>query len=366
MTKGHIVWCYLRPNCHREKKPASSRTKNRASLSHLAVLCLSAPRELRRPYSTDHCAASRAPPRCPSPPPSPLLHSHSANAPDPSPRAARLPPVDPVRGNTPATHFSGAPPPFPLPSCEAARSFIDICVEEVNANNRGKEGTLTPHGYDNVATCIGFDPITKTIAASDEWWANEIQRNELAAKFRFAPLEDKIKLSTIFDDVSVTNKYAKAAPPTSQVGCSQILIDDDDVGGLGCDIDVTHVTPKPKGRKKRSCPYSPSPVMVQKSGKDSEERMQFKRIADLWEKRETSRNSVTSEMKVDLVRDEIKEIKDMVVNDGGIPGSEVYFHALELFTKKEHRDVFSALKDELPSVRLEWINRAWETFMKKN
>ncbi|KAI5000566.1 hypothetical protein ZWY2020_005155 [Hordeum vulgare] len=179
-------------------------------------------------------------------------------------------------------------------------------------------------------------------------------RNELAAKFRFAALEDEIKLSTIFDDVSVTNEYAMAAPPSSQVGCSQILIDDDDdVGGSGCDIDVTHVTPKAKGRKKRSCPYSPSPVMVQKIAKDSEERMQFKRIADLWEKRETSRNSATSEMKVDLVRDEIKEMKDMVVNDGGIPGSEVYFHALELFTKKEHRDVFSALKDELPSVRLE-------------
>lgn len=56
----------------------------------------------------------------------------------------------------------------------------------------------------------------------------------------------------------------------------------------------------------------------------------------------------------------------MVVNDGGKPGSEVYFHALELFTKKEHRDVFSALKDEHPSVRLEWINRAWNTFMKKD
>ena len=93
--------------------------------------------------------------------------------------------------------------------------------------------------------------------------------------------------------------------------------------------------------------------------------MQFKRIADLWEKRETSRNSATSEMKEDPVRDEIKEMKDMVVNDGGKPGSEVYFHALELFTKKEHRDVFSALKEEDSTVRLERINRAWETFMKK-
>ncbi|KAE8784958.1 hypothetical protein D1007_41387 [Hordeum vulgare] len=196
--------------------------------------------------------------------------------------------------------------------------------------------------------------------------ASETNRNELAAKLRFAPLEDEIKLSTIFEDVSVTNEYVMAAPPSSQVGCSQILIDDDDVEGSGCDIDVTNMTPKYKGCKKRSCPYSPSPVMVQKIGKDSEERMQFKCIADLWEKRETSRNSVTSKMKVDLMRDEMKEMKDMVVNDGGIPKSEVYFHALELFTKKEHRDVFSELKDELPSVRLEWINRAWETFMKKN
>ncbi|KAI5014986.1 hypothetical protein ZWY2020_056376 [Hordeum vulgare] len=249
------------------------------------------------------------------------------------------------------------------------RTFIDICVEEKNANNRGKEETLTPLGYDNVvrnknrfknkrdvlkkdyvvwktltqkATCIGFDPIT--------YW-------------KYA-LEAMINRS-IFDDVSVINEYARVAPPSSQVGGSQIFIDDD-AARLGCDIDVTHVTPKAKGRKKRSCPYSPSSTMVQKIAKDSEERIQFKRIADLWEKRETSRNSATSEMKLDPVRDEIKETKEVVVNDGGIPGSEVYFHALELFTKKEHRDVFSALKEDHPSVRLGRINMAWETFMKKN
>ena len=89
------------------------------------------------------------------------------------------------------------------------------------------------------------------------------------------------------------------------------------------------------------------------------------RIADLWEKRETSHNLATSKMKEIPVRDEIKDFKDMVVNDGGKPGSEVSFHALELFTKKKHHDVFSALKEEDPSVRLEWISRAWNTFMKK-
>ena len=106
--------------------------------------------------------------------------------------------------------------------------------------------------------------------------------------------------------------------------------------------------------------------MVQKIAKDSDDRFQFKRICDLFEKREISRNSATSEMKEDPVRDEIKEMKDMVVKDGALPGSEVYFHALQLFTQKEHRDVFSALKEEEGSVRLEWIERRWDTFLEKN
>ena len=105
--------------------------------------------------------------------------------------------------------------------------------------------------------------------------------------------------------------------------------------------------------------------MVQKAAKDSDDKMVFNRMVDLWERREISRNSAMSQTNVDHVRDEIKEMTTMVVNDGGRPGSDVYFYALQLFTKKEHRDVFSALKEEDSTVRLEWINRAWETFMKK-
>ncbi|XP_044373417.1 uncharacterized protein [Triticum aestivum] len=176
-------------------------------------------------------------------------------------------------------------------------------------------------------------------------------------------------MSFIFDDHSVTNAYARVATPSSQVDASQINIEEGNEDGSGCELDVNQVTPtnvSSKGRKKRSCPYSPSPKMVQKAAKDSDDKMVFNRMVDLWERREISRNSATSQTNVDHVRDEIKEMTTMVVNDGGRPGSDVYFYALQLFTKKEHRDVFSALKDETASVRLEWIKRTWDLFMKKD
>uniref|UniRef100_A0A8R7PKX9 Myb/SANT-like domain-containing protein n=1 Tax=Triticum urartu TaxID=4572 RepID=A0A8R7PKX9_TRIUA len=51
------------------------------------------------------------------------------------------------------------------------------------------------------ASGIGIDPVTRSIAATDEWWANEIQRNEIAAKFRYAPLVDEQRMSFIFDAI---------------------------------------------------------------------------------------------------------------------------------------------------------------------
>ena len=90
---------------------------------------------------------------------------------------------------------------------------------------------------------LGRDPITKSIAASDDWWENEInvllssyyffeffcspnvvlmlychisfQRCVEAAKFRYAPLADEEKMSEIFDQHSVTNEYARVPTPTS-------------------------------------------------------------------------------------------------------------------------------------------------------
>lgn len=120
------------------------------------------------------------------------------------------------------------------------------------------------------ASRIGIDPVTKSIAATDEWWENEIQRNEIAAKFRYAQLVDEQRMSLIFDDHSVTNAYARVATPSSQVDVSQINIEEDNVVDSGCELDDNQVTQNKvssKGQKKRSCSYSPSPKMVQKSSK---------------------------------------------------------------------------------------------------
>jgi hypothetical protein len=89
------------------------------------------------------------------------------------------------------------------------------------------------------------------------------------------------------------------------------------------------------------------------------------RVIDLIEnkekEKEKSRNSVTSPgPAIDPVREEIRRMVALIVEDGAKPGSDDYFYATQLFLIKEYRDVFTCLEEEVePAVRLDWIRRTW-------
>ena len=55
---------------------------------------------------------------------------------------------------------------------------------------------------------------------------------------------------------SVTNEYARVPIPSSQVGTSQMNVENDEDSGCELDPEVTPISGK--RRKKRTCPYSPS------------------------------------------------------------------------------------------------------------
>jgi len=78
--------------------------------------------------------------------------------------------------------------------------------------------------------------------------------------------------------------------------------------------------------------------------RDSAEKNCLRRICDIFEKREESRNSVTSQPSqpaVDPMRQEFLEMMAKVVADGCGPGTREHFYASQLFMKAEYRIAFS-------------------------
>jgi hypothetical protein len=189
-----------------------------------------------------------------------------------------------------------------------------------------------------------------------------------AAKFRIAPLQDEEDMRIIFDKNVVTNVTARV-PPSSEDRASQSRINIDEVEGSGCEgEDETLVTPsRARGTKNKRCPYSPSPAATPRLRTGSGSVSRLDRVIDLIEKKakakeeEKSRNSVTSPGPgIDPVREEIRRMVALIVEDRAKPGSDDYFYATQLFLIKEYRDVFTCLEEEVePAVRLDWIRRTW-------
>ena len=197
-----------------------------------------------------------------------------------------------------------------------------------------------------------------------------------AAKFRIAPLQDEEDLNILFDKNVVTNVAARV-PPTSG---SRINIDDDGEGS-GCEGEEGPVlTPlHTRGKKKRACPYSPTPTGTSKMSIGSSSASRLDRMMEMMEQREInkerirmmeeekSKNSVTSPERVqESSRDEIRRLVALIYQDGATPGSPEYFYATQLFLLQEYREMFACLvEDATPAQRLDWIRMTWEQYSKK-
>ena len=167
----------------------------------------------------------------------------------------------------------------------------------------------------------------------------------------------------IFDTNCVTNEHARVPLPSSWAGPS-VNVEDDDLSGTEMD---TQVTPGATRRgQKRPCPYSPSAAVVEKMERDSAEKSCLRRICEIFEKREESRNSVTSQNSepsqptIDPVRQEFMDMMAKVVADGCGPGTREHFYASQLFMKAEYCLAFRYYIEATSDVRLEWIQMAWE------
>ncbi|KAF8702078.1 hypothetical protein HU200_033425 [Digitaria exilis] len=190
------------------------------------------------------------------------------------------------------------------------------------------------------ASGLGRDPITGSIAATDEWWEEQNVAMPGCIMFKTAPLEFEDEMRILFDSICVTNATAFVADDGLEMPSN----------------DISSPAVGKRSVEKRPAAHGASPKG--KKGKKTYRDGLMKRLVDAYEKKsESSKNSATSTV-VDHVREEIGQLMDVVIESGAEEGSDEHYYATQLLIKKEYRDVFITLKT--PKGRLAWLKRTWE------
>ncbi|XAR71959.1 hypothetical protein NMG60_11018421 [Bertholletia excelsa] len=230
--------------------------------------------------------------------------------------------------------------------------FVDLCLEQTLNGN--KPGTyFTKDGWQNIedmfhrktgvryerkqlknhwdltkeqwrvwrklisTSSMRWDPNTQTFGASEEDWAYYLQTNPEAAQFRFKELPLADKLDIIYDGA----------------------------------IDSGETEPPPPRRRKLSDGSTTSNLHVKESP-DANLDSKTDRLNAAVE----SRSIVTSHSSLVRLNYSIGECIECLDGMEEIEqGSELYLFALDIFLKKEYREVFLELKKS--SVRLAWLQR---------
>ncbi|XP_059666365.1 L10-interacting MYB domain-containing protein [Cornus florida] len=251
---------------------------------------------------------------------------------------------------------------------EIHKVFVDVCLEQTLKGN--KPGThFTKEGWRNIEESfkkksglryerkqlknhwdstkeqwkcwcklidtdrMKWDPINRKFGASEEDWANYLQANAGAAQFRFKELPFTDKLETIFDGRIVSGE---TEPPPQR----RRLSDDSTTSLL-------HTKEPGPGDSTTSLLHTkePGPGV-------SRPDIRTERVCEAAE----SRSVVTVQSSLGKLNYSIGECIECLDGLEEVePGSDLYLFALDIFLKKEYREIFLQLKK--PSVRVAWLQR---------
>ncbi|XLR38654.1 hypothetical protein S83_023314, partial [Arachis hypogaea] len=189
---------------------------------------------------------------------------------------------------------------------------------------------------------LGWDPIKKTIQASDDWWDAKIQENPDVAKFREEGPKHLDEMEFLFEDVVATGVGAWA--PSEDINNSyNDRYNDEDNGneeeGLEDELN-DESTPSSAMRQKRR--------KVGKGSGASQLSTQLERIINVFEEEKTNeiahRNNVPS---ISTCLAVLKQLPGLEV------GSDIFFIATRLMAKRSNREIFMGLEDS--ALQLGWL-----------
>ncbi|KAM5556600.1 L10-interacting MYB domain-containing protein [Rosa sericea] len=225
------------------------------------------------------------------------------------------------------------------------RAFLDLCVEETLKGNKPRTHFTrdawrtilesfqqrTGLGYNRLqlknhwditkeqwrvwskligtSSSMGWDPNTKKFGATEEVWANYLESNPEAAPFRYKEPQFTDKLEIIFDGTTVTGE---TEPPTKRSkyndNSSASVLNIDEPAMRNQAGNIEHFDAVPISFRQAKLTYS---------------------IGEC----------------IDCL-DAMEEV---------VQGSDLYLFALDVFLKKEYREIFLQLKK--PNVRIAWLQR---------
>ncbi|KAJ0045057.1 hypothetical protein Pint_06426 [Pistacia integerrima] len=258
--------------------------------------------------------------------------------------------------------------------------FVDLCFEETLKGNR--PGThFTKEGWRNIVesfqdkTGLRYDriqlknhwdstkeqwkiwcklvdtshmkwnPNTKCFGASEEDWESYIQVNPEAAQFRYKELQNTDKLEVIFDG---TMNTGETDPPIQRRRLND-----------SCASSLLHKNEPGTGKRDRR-QHSGSPTTSLSDANEGGTTKLDRKTGHLYDIESRSvtiqRNLITiqpTQGKHDYSIGQCIEYLDAM--EEVEQGSDLYLFALDLFLKKEYREIFLELKE--PSVRIAWLQR---------